>query len=400
MTSSPETPCFASALSVLPDPRRAAAQVCQQATAELGGSPDLAFLFLSADAADATDWIAADVCNRLETEKLIGCTGESIVGRGQEVEGRAAVSLWLAKLPGVDVQPIHLTFRNTPEGPSILGWPDRLLDGWPAEPCLLLLGDPFSFPADFLLEQTNDLHPDATVIGGMASGAAQPRENRLLLGRQVHDAGAVAAMLSGPVRIRSVVSQGCRPIGRPFVITKAERNMVLQLGGKPALGQLEAVFAELPTRDRELVNRGVHLGRVVSEYLERFEQGDFLVRNVIGFDPENGALAVGDYFRTGQTVQFHVRDGQTADAELRQLLAAIRDRLHRPAGGALMFTCNGRGTRLFSEPHHDALAVRDALGDIPLAGFFAAGELGPIGGKNFQHGFTASIALFEPASEH
>jgi small ligand-binding sensory domain FIST len=170
MTSSPASPCYASALSVLSDPRRAAAQACQQATAELGGSSDLAFLFLSADAADAADEIAADVCNRLGTEKLIGCTGEAIVGRGQEVEDHTAVSLWLAKLPGANVQPIHLTFRHTPEGPSILGWPDRLLDGWPAEPCLLLLGDPFSFPADFLLQQTNDLHPDATVIGGMASG--------------------------------------------------------------------------------------------------------------------------------------------------------------------------------------------------------------------------------------
>jgi small ligand-binding sensory domain FIST len=416
MTSSPESLRFASALSTTPDPRRAAVEVCQQATAELGCPPDLAVLFLSADAADAAAEITSTVCDRLGTGRLIGCTGESLVGRGREIEGQTAASLWLAKLPGVDVQPIHLTFRNTPEGPSIMGWPDSLLDGWPAEPCLLLLGDPFSFPADYLLEQTNDQHPDAVVIGGMASGASVPRESRLLLGHTAYDEGAVAFMISGPVRVRSVVSQGCRPIGRHFVITKAERNVVLQLGGKPALGQLEAVFAELPTRDQELVNRGLHLGRVVSEYLDRFEQGDFLVRNVIGVDPESGAIAVGDYMRTGQTVQFHVRDWQTADAELRQLLAAARSGMGGPrapnAGpdvgtemaqatrslGALMFTCNGRGTRLFSEPHHDALAVRDALGDIPLAGFFAAGELGPVGGKNFQHGFTASIALFEPSS--
>jgi small ligand-binding sensory domain FIST len=381
---------------VLPDPRRAAIQVCQQAGDELGGPPDLAVLFLSADAADGAGAIAAEVCDRLGTERLIGCTGESIVGRGREVEGQTGASLWLARLPGVDVLPMHLTFRNTPEGPSLLGWPDSLLDGWPGEPSLLLLGDPFSFPADYLLEQINAQHPGAVVIGGMASGAVQPGENRLLRGREVHDEGAVAVMISGPVRVRSVVSQGCRPIGRHLVITKAERNVVLQLGGRPALDQLQLVFGELPTRDRELVNQGVHLGRVVSEYLERFEQGDFLVRNVIGFDPESGALAAGDYFRTGQTVQFHVRDWQTADAELRQLLAAARAGGDQPVGGALMFTCNGRGTRLFPEPHHDALAVRDAFGEIPLAGFFAAGELGPIGGKNFQHGFTASIALFAP----
>jgi small ligand-binding sensory domain FIST len=373
----------------------------------------LAVLFLSADAAGVAAEITSTVCDRLGTGRLIGCTGESIVGRGREIEGQTAASLWLAKLPNVDVQPIHLTFRNTPEGPSIMGWPDSLMDGWPAATCLLLLGDPFSFPADYLLEQTNDQHPDAVVIGGMASGASVPRENRLLLGRTAYDEGAVAFLISGPVHIRSVVSQGCRPIGRPFVITKAERNVVLQLGGKPALSQLEAIFAELPTRDQELVNRGLHLGRVVSEYLDRFEQGDFLVRNVIGVDPESGAIAVGDYMRTGQTVQFHVRDWQTADAELRQLLAAVASGPRAPDScpdgqtelaraarslGALMFTCNGRGTRLFPEPHHDAIAVRDALGDIPLAGFFAAGELGPVGGKSFQHGFTASIALFEPSS--
>ena len=396
MTSSAANTRFASALSTAGDPQQAVAEVCQQAFAELGSPPDLAMLFLSADAAPLADAIAADACQRLQTDRLIGCTGESLVGRAREVEGQTAASLWLAKLPDVDVQSIHLTFRNTPEGPSFFGWPDSLLEGWPDDPCLLLLGDPFSFPADFLLQQINDQHADARVIGGMASGASQPGETRLLQGSQSHDEGAVAVLVSGPVRIRSIVSQGCRPIGRHFVITKAEQNVVLQLGGKPAVSQLEAVFAELPTRERELVNQGVHLGRVVSEYLERFEQGDFLVRNVLGFDPESGALAIGDYLRTGQTVQFHIRDWETADAELRQLLASARAASQRPASGALMFTCNGRGTCLFPEPHHDALAIREAFGEIPLAGFFAAGELGPIGGKNFQHGFTASIALFEP----
>jgi small ligand-binding sensory domain FIST len=396
MTSSAANIGFASALSTAGDPQRAVAEVCQQAIAELGSPPDLAMLFLSADAAPLADVIAADACQRLQTDHLIGCTGEAIVGRAREVEGQTAASLWLAKLPDVDVQPMHLTFLGTPEGPSFFGWPDSLLEGWPNEACLLLLGDPFSFPADFLLQQINDQHPDAPVIGGMASGASQPGEARLLHGSQTYDEGAVGVLISGPVRIRSVVSQGCRPIGRHFVITKAEQNVVLQLGGKPAVSQLEAVFAELPTRERELVNHGVHLGRVVSEYLERFEQGDFLIRNVLGFDPESGALAIDDFLRTGQTVQFHIRDWETADAELRQLLAGARAASQRPASGALMFTCNGRGTRLFPEPHHDALAIREAFGEIPVAGFFAAGELGPIGGKSFQHGFTASIALFEP----
>jgi small ligand-binding sensory domain FIST len=313
------------------------------------------------------------------------------------VEGATAASLWLARLPDVDIEPVQLSFETTPDGGTILGWPDSLLDGWPAEACLLLLGEPFSFPVELLLEQANQQHPDATLVGGMASGGTTPGENRLLLGRHAIDRGAVGAMISGPIRVRTIVSQGCRPIGEPFVITRAERNIVHQLGGRPAVEQLETLFASLPTRDQELVNRGLHLGRVVDEYRDRFEQGDFLVRNVMGIEPESGGVVVGDYLRVGQTVQFHVRDWQTADAELRQLLAAGRRGIASPSRGALMFTCNGRGTRLFPQPHHDAAAVGEALGNIPLAGFFAAGEIGPVGGKNFLHGFTASIALFEPS---
>ena len=171
--------------------------------------------------------------------------------------------------------------------------------------------------------------------------------------------------------------------------------MVYQLGGRPALDQLREIFQTLPTREQMLVNRGLHLGRVVSEYRDRFEQGDFLVRNVIGGDSNTGAIAVGDYIRPGQTVQFHVRDAESADAELRQLLAVVRDAPITGPRGALLFTCNGRGTRLFLQPHHDAGAIEQVLGSIPLAGFFAQGEIGPIGGKNFFHGFTASLAVLE-----
>ena len=364
--------------------------------AALGGKPDLAVLFVSADRADGCDAIAGRVCDRLETEHLIGCTAESVVGAGQEIEGEPAMSLWLARLPGADVLPMHLAFQRTPEGGAILGWPDALLNAWPAPATMLLLGEPFTFPADFLLERMNEDHPGLAVAGGMASGASIPGESRVILGRQVFSEGAVAVLLSGAVRVRTVVSQGCRPIGKHFVITRSEQNVIYELGGKPAVIQLHEVLVTLPTREQEMVRRGLHLGRVVSEYQDRFEQGDFLVRNVLGIDPETGAVVVGDYVRIGQTVKFHIRDWQTADADLRQLLAAARDETGGKVGGALLFTCNGRGTRMFPEPHHDATAIRNALGDIPLAGFFAAGELGPVAGKNFVHGFTASIALFEP----
>ena len=223
----------------------------------------------------------------------------------------------------------------------------------------------------------------------------RPGECRLLLDQRVLRDGAAAVLLSGPVRATTVVSQGCRPIGQHLIVTKAEGNLVQELGGKPALLQLKAIFDGLATSEQELVQRGLHLGRVVNEYQDRFAQGDFLVRNVMGIDPATGAIAVGDFFRPGQTVQFHVRDHRSADDEMRQLLAAFRSSAQSVPRGGLLFTCNGRGTRLFPEPDHDARLIGEYLGNIPLAGFFAAGEVGPIGGKNFMHGFTASLVLFE-----
>jgi small ligand-binding sensory domain FIST len=304
------------------------------------------------------------------------------------------VSLWLAQLPDVSTTTMHLALQRTAEGGAIVGWPDSLPETWPDGAAMILLGEPFTFPADYLLQRLGQEQSHVPVMGGMASGADTPGQNRLFLGPRSLDSGAVAMVAHGKFRLRSVGSQGCRPIGQPYVITQAERNLVLQLGGMSALTRLREVFDALPTHEQLLVQQGLHIGRVVSEYQDRFEHGDFLVRNVIGIDQESGAIAIGDHVRTGQTVQFHIRDQQTADDDLRQLLAEVPAN-GRSARGALLFTCNGRGTRLFDHAHHDAQAVQNSLGQIPLAGFFAQGELGPVAGQNFVHGFTASLALWE-----
>jgi small ligand-binding sensory domain FIST len=396
MTSATSTALVcASAVSTLPQSEEALREAAAAVRRSLGGRPDLSFLFLSAHHASAADRLATHACELLGSNNLLGCTGEAIVGTACEVEEEPALSLWAARLPGVSLTPMHLELERTPEGGVLEGWPDELAGEWPSGSFLIVLGEPFSFPADFLLERMNEDRPGIPVIGGMASGAAQPGENRLILGSNTFAEGAVAVHVSGPVRLRTVVSQGCRPIGRPFVVTSAERNVIYELGGKPALTQLREIFEALPAREQRLVQRALHVGRVVSEYRDRFEQGDFLVRNVVGIDASSGAVAIGDYIRPGQTVQFHIRDQEAADAELKQLLAAARQSSASPAGG-LLFTCNGRGTRMFSGPHHDAEAVSHAFGALPLAGFFAAGEIGPIGSQNFMHGFTASLALFEP----
>jgi small ligand-binding sensory domain FIST len=384
---------FAAALSTDPDSPRAIEAVARQVAAQLDGPADLAVVFFSPHHVPQAALLASNICDALRTENLIGSNGESIVGTGMEVEGEPAISLWAARLPEAEVVPMHLEFRPG-EGGTFVGWPDRLSGEWPGGSTMLLVGEPFSFPADVLLSRLNEDRPQLPAIGGMASGGFGPGENRLLLGRQVLRSGAAAVLLHGPFKINTVVSQGCRPIGRPMVVTKAEQNVIAELGGKLALEQLRETFSSLAPEEQQMIQHGLHVGRAISEYRDQFGRGDFLVRNVVGADPKTGAIAIGDFVRPGQTVQFHVRDARTADEDLRELLQAARTQAASAAAGALVFTCNGRGTRLFPEPHHDAQAVQQIFGDLPVAGLFAQGEIGPIGGQNFLHGFTASIALF------
>lgn len=390
-----QTSRFAAALSTAEDTDAAIAEVCGTTMKQLGTAPDLALLFASVHHARQLEEAAAQVCEHLGTDALLGCSGESIIGGAREIEQAPAISLWLASMPATNVIPMHLDFQQTREGGSFAGWPAHLPDPWPEGAAMLMLGEPYSFPADELVRRLNEDHAGVPVLGGMASGGASPGENRLILGRQVYDAGAVAVLIYGAVRIRSVVSQGCRPIGQPFVVTRAEANMIQELGGAPPLKRLQEMYESLSTQEQQMVRSGVHVGRVLSEYRDKFDRGDFLVRNVIGADPSTGAIAIGDFVRAGQTIQFHVRDEQTADEDLRALLQAQQSGPPNQSRGALLFTCNGRGTRLFSCADHDAGCVRDELGEIPTAGFFAQGEIGPVGGQNFLHGFTASVALFD-----
>jgi small ligand-binding sensory domain FIST len=387
---------FAAALSTEADAARALDQACSGALRRLPSPPDLALAFFSTHHAGEADPLARVANQRLGARCVVGCVGESIVGNDQEVERGPALSLWLARWERpVTVTPFHMTREETAEGQSLLGWPDALADADPAQALVLLLGDPFSFPVDAFLREVNERHPGLRVMGGMASGMSAPGQCVLLEGETVHRKGAVGVLLQGPVRVRGVVSQGCRPIGRHMVVTRCQENVITELGGKPPLAQLQAIWQGLRAEDQRLMQRGLHVGRVINEYQGEFRRGDFLIRNVIGVDPDSGALAITDRLRVGQTVQFHVRDAESAAEDLHTLLRADKGAHEtRPAGG-LLFTCNGRGTRLFDRPHHDARAVRAEFEGLPLAGFFAQGELGPVGGQNFIHGFTASVALFE-----
>jgi small ligand-binding sensory domain FIST len=397
---------FAAALSRAPQAVQALDEVCLATRAGLGGPPDLAVLFFSAHHAGAAGQLARAAGQQLAPRALIGCVAETVVAQDQEVEQGPALALWLARWSGaVTLTPFHLVLEGTADGPSLIGWPDPLVEliGRPADPTsptrqrgdsVLVLGDPFTFPTDLFLGRMNEDLPGLPVLGGMASGMRGPGQCRLLLGGEVHDRGAVGVLLQGEVGLRWIVSQGCRPVGRPLVVTRAEQNVIFELGGRTPLEQLQEMWEGLSSEDQELVRAGLHLGVVINEYQERFDRGDFLIRNLQGLDGNSGALIVADEVRVGQTVQFHVRDAATADEDLRALLGQARAG-GRPAASGLLFSCNGRGTRLFDQPNHDAGAIRQELGPIPLAGLFAQGELGPVGGQNFIHGYTASLALFE-----
>lgn len=388
---------FAVSLSTAADTAQAVAEVCHTGGRSLGGDADLALVFASPHHAPQLEQLASEIGQRSGARHLLGCIGESIVGGPHEIEEAPAIALWMARLPGASIQPMHLNFERTAEGNTYVGWPDDLPASWPAGSALLLLGDPFTFPADVLLERLNEDQPGTPVIGGMAGGMDRGGEKRLILEGRVLTRGAVGALIHGPLKIRAVVSQGCRPIGRHYVVTKAEQNVIYELSGKPPLAHLQEVFDALPASEQNLVQRGLHVGLAINEYQDRFGRGDFIIRNCIGADRQTGAIAIADYVRVGQTVQFQVRDAQTADEDLRSRLKSAEQSGDPVPQGALLFTCNGRGTSLFDQPHHDAGAIGDVFGQIPLAGFFANGELGPVGGKNHVHGFTASVALFSPA---
>jgi small ligand-binding sensory domain FIST len=380
------------ALVLTADPGAAARQAVTQARAPLGDqAPSLAVLFASAHFLGSADALVAEVAAQAGPIPLIGCVGEAVAGGAREVESEPAVSLWLGAGLG-PVESFAMDFVQTPSGGAYGGYQ------FPREAAgaHLMICDPFTFPADGLLAHLNQQRPGAVVMGGMASAALAARQSRLFLDDRVRPGGAVGVHLPG-ADVHSLVAQGCRPVGDAYIITRAEGNVILELGGRSPLARLQDMASALSSRDQELLARGLQLGVVIDEYRDQPGQGDFLIRGVVGADPESGAIAVGDEIQVGQTVQFHVRDAESADEDLRRALARESAALGgRSPAGALLFTCNGRGSRLFAGPDHDAGLIATMLGDIPLAGFFCAGELGPVGGQNFLHTFTASIALFPP----
>jgi small ligand-binding sensory domain FIST len=294
--------------------------------------------------------------------------------------------VWAGALPGAEIECFHVAAVQTEGGIAVAGFPELDDPG-----LVVLLVDPFTFPAGPFLTRLNEEHERVPLVGGISVAGQGPGVQGLILDDAVHAEGAVGVVVSGRP-VLTVVSQGCRPIGRESVITRCEGNVVYELAGRPAFERLRDEIAVLSPEEQSLAARGLLAGLVIDENRPEYNTGDFLMRGLLGADEATGALALGETARVGQTLRFFVRDAASADADLRQ---GLRDGLQGArSAGALLFTCNGRGTHMFPEPDHDARVVAEALGTRTLAGFFCGGEIGPVGGKAFLHGFTATLALF------
>ena len=378
------------------DTVEAAAEAADRARAALEPACDLAVVFASGPHLGMAKWLLSEVHERLEPRALIGCGAGGTVAGGSELEDTPGVVVWAASMPGAELETMHLSAERDAEGFRLLGLPESMAAGADGDPAgdesVIAFCDPFSFPAEELLAALERVRPNVPVLGGLAS-ASFAGGGVLLRDGDLHTDGAVAVRLRG-VQVLPCVSQGATPVGPEMTITRAEANVIAELAGKPAMERLGEVIASLPERERELAAAGVLVGLVIDENRPEYERGDFLVRPIIGADRQSGAIAIGEPVRIGQTVRLQVRDGASADEDLRQALRSQAQALGSDgAAGALLFTCNGRGSHMFEIPDHDASAVEDALG-APTAGFFCAGEIGPVGGRNFLHGFTATIAVF------
>jgi small ligand-binding sensory domain FIST len=383
------TVAIGAAVSSENDSRAAGTHAGRAAAQSLAGAPaDLALVFASGDHLADPDAALDAVQDALAPSTLVGCAAGGVLGSGRELEGGTALAVWAASFGGEgEATPFHATVEDTGLEPEIDGLPSVA-----GASGAILLADPYSFPTDVALGQLAAQAPGVPVLGGIASahGPAGP----LFIDGESYEQGAVGVSFDG-VEMLPCVSQGAAPLGRELTITAAEGNIIHELAGRPALQTVERIISELSPRERGLVAGGLLIGIVIDSGKPEYEQGDFLVRAVLGADPDSGSLAVGANVREGQVVRLHARDARSADEDLTRALRLQTEAMAggQPAG-AILFSCNGRGRAMFGAPDHDTEAIQRELGDPPAAGFFAAGEIGPVGGRSFLHGFTATLAVF------
>ena len=380
----------ASRLVLSPYSESVVAEAARSALHEVGGRVSCAFVFCSADyRAQLGDFLEVlQVHGHIPL--IVGCSGAGLVGTGKEAEGASGFSLLAMHLPETQLVPFSFSAADAP------GWDDadawRTAVGGKAD-AWMLLADPTAVPAEQWLATWERAFPGTPCFGGLASGGREVEDMFVFRDRALLDGGGVALGFRGGVEIQTLVSQGCRPIGEALPVTAAEENIIQTLGSRPAWRILDDAFQSLTDQEKSAAKGNLFAGLAMTEYREEFHRGDFLIRNILGADQETGAVAVAAFPRVGQTVQYQLRDAHAADEDLTHLAKAIRSDGVQPFA-SLLFSCGGRGRGLFGMPNHDAAVIAEHFGPHPSAGFFCNGEIGPVGGKNFVHGYTASAALF------
>ncbi|CAN5847552.1 FIST C-terminal domain-containing protein [soil metagenome] len=390
---------WASSVSVNTSLVEAVAECGEDVRKQLGPGPiTLLLAFVTPHFAAYYQQVPKLVASQLAPEVFIGCSGGGVIGGGEEIERDPAVTLVAARLAGVGVKGIRLDEHL----PDLDGPPDawRSLVGVQPEqePEFILLVDPFSVRSEALLSGLDYAFPASSKIGGLVSGGTSPGLNALFMNDEVFSDGAVGVALTGDVVIDTVVAQGCRPIGETMQVTRCNGNLLYELDGEPSFQVLQELFDELDERDKQLAGTALFVGILMDEFSEKPEVGDFLIRNLMGIDPQRGAVAVGENLQEGMRLRFHVRDAETSAEDLRAMLMAYNATVPERADvcGALLFSCLGRGEGLYKEPNFDSGVFRENIGDLPLGGFFCNGEIGPVGGSTFLHGYTSSFGLLRP----
>ncbi len=358
--------------------------------------PDLLIVFVSHQHAARFAAVSELLHREFENTFLFGCCGTAGIGGGREVEDQPAVSLTGAVLPGVKLRGLHLDAAQVPPlYAEARVWEDTLHLTANQQPSFLILADPFSFETEAFVRGLDRVYPNAAKIGGLASGARQVGGTALYLGKQVHRSGAITLALTGNIQVDAIVAQGCRPIGDPMFVTSAHENLIREIDGRAPRDVLSQLFERLTPADRDLFSQSLFLGLAMRTDVSEYVPGDFLIRNILGMDPQSGALWVNAHIPSKRVVQFHLRDATTSAVDLERALMSYRNRRRAaPAGGALLFSCAGRGMGLYGQADHDSNAFRRVIADVPIGGFFCDGEIGPVQNATYLHGYTSSFAVF------
>lgn len=369
---------------------------------------DLALVFCSTAYATDLQRLMPLLRQAIPSQHWIGCAGGGVVGTDRanqphELEHRPGISVTLLQLPDTQVQLFRLEAGKLPDldGPS-QQWVDWVGVDPEGGHSMLLFVDPGCPGINDLISGLDYAYPQANKVGGIA-GQHSASHGSLLLDDAVLD-GAVGCLISGAWRVDPVVAQGCRPIGPVFEVEQAERNVVQRLSDGEHQGTpvacLQTILESLSPAERELVRHSLFLGVAKSSFQlnpagSPPADAAFLVRNLIGVDPRTGSVAVGERMRVGQQVQFQLRDAAASRQEQTQLLKRQQQRQRAPLA-ALLFACLGRGEGLYGQPDGDVSACRQTFAQVPIAGAFCNGEIGPIAGATHLHGYTASWGFLVP----